>query len=125
MRLVIDDVRPAWFGVAAGMVVDEDQRGRPDIQPPADHLARMDRRLVDRSVADMMVEDQPVARIEVENADPLDRQVGHVDRQVIEQRLPAAEHRLLAYLGARHAAGGDRDRVQRGGAGRADALDPA
>ena len=54
-------------------------------------------------IADEVVAHQAVAAIEVEHPDSLHRQMRHVDRQIIEQRLPAPQHRLLAHFAARHA----------------------
>jgi len=40
--------------------VDQDQRGRAKVERAADDFARMDRRFVDRAVADMLVMNQHV-----------------------------------------------------------------
>ena len=59
------DIGTAGFGISAGVVVHQDQRGRANIERLADHFARVDRRLVDRPLAKQVVEDQPVLRIQV------------------------------------------------------------
>lgn len=65
------DVGPAGLGIPAGVVVHEDHRGRTHVERLTDDLARVDRRLVDRAVADVMIYDQAVAGVEVENANPV------------------------------------------------------
>ena len=51
------DIRAARLGAAAGVVVDEDQRSRADVQPLADDLARIDRAFVDGPVVNDHVGD--------------------------------------------------------------------
>jgi hypothetical protein len=106
----------ARLGVAARVVVDEDQRGGADVERFPDHFARVDRGFVDRAFLRLVIEDQAVAGVEVEHPHALDRQVRHVDREIVEQRLPAPEDRLPADLAAGHAPGGQRDDLERGGA---------
>ena len=43
------DILLAGLRVAAGMVVDQDQRGGVAVERPADDLAHIDRRFVDRA----------------------------------------------------------------------------
>ncbi len=118
------DVGAARLGRAGGVVVDKDHRGCPDVHRPADHLARVDRSLVDRAVADVVIVDQPVPGVEIEHPHPLDGEVGHVGGEVVDQRLPTAQHRLAHDLAARHAAGGGGDGLQCGRGVLAHALDP-
>lgn len=59
------DVRATGGGVAAGMVVDEDDRGRAEIDRAADHLADIDRGLVDRALAHHLVADQHVTCVKI------------------------------------------------------------
>ena len=61
------DVLLARLGVAARMVVDEDDRGGVIFERPADHLADVDRGLVDRAFRHRLVSDQHVPRVEVED----------------------------------------------------------
>ena len=46
------NIRAAWLWAAAGVIVDEDQRGGADIHRSPDHLSRVDCRLVNRAVTD-------------------------------------------------------------------------
>src|SRR5690606_772951 len=62
------DIGTARLGAAARVVVHEDERGGAEVESAADHLTRVDRRLVDRTVADMVIAHQPVAAVEVEHA---------------------------------------------------------
>ena len=117
------DVGAARLGIARGVVVDEDHRGGADVHRPADHFARMDRGLVDRAVAHVMILDQPVLGVEVEHPYALYRQVRHVGGEVIDQRLPAAEDGLVDDLAAGHAPRGGGDGFESSGAVLADAFD--
>ena len=67
------------------MVVHDDQRGRPQIERAADHLARVDRGLVDAAIGQMFVAQQAVFGIEKQDPHPLDREMRHVDGQIVEQ----------------------------------------
>lgn len=60
------DVGAARLGRAAGVIVNQDQRARSQVERLADHLARMDRGLVDAAVADVVIENQVVLDIAVE-----------------------------------------------------------
>lgn len=59
------DIGPARLGIAAWMIVDQNHRARADVERLLNHLARMDRGFVDRAVADVVVHDQPIARVHV------------------------------------------------------------
>lgn len=107
------------------MIVNEDQRGGPDVQRLADHLARVNRRLVNRTVTDVMIQHQPVLRVEIEHPHPFHRKMRHVDGQIIEQRLPTAQHGFLCNFAARHAPRGQRHDLERGRARLAHAVDIA
>ena len=69
------DVLLAGGGVAAGVVVDDDDRGRAERDGARDHLADMDRGLVDASAPHRLVGDQHVAGVEEQDADLLDRRM--------------------------------------------------
>lgn len=88
------------------MVVHEDQRGGTQIQRAADHLAGVDRGLVNRTIANVLIMDQHVLRVEIKHPDPLYRQMRHVDMEIVDQRLPAAQHRCLTHHLPGKAAGG-------------------
>ena len=84
-----------WLGrgIAARMVVDDDDRGRAECDRAADHLADIDRRLVDRASPHRLVADQHVLGVEEQDAHPLDRRMGHRRLEIIAQRLPARQDR--------------------------------
>lgn len=109
------DVRATGLGIATGMVVYEDQRGRSDVQRLADDLARMDCRFIDSAIAHVVVEDQSVLRVEIEHTYAFDREVSHVDGQIIEERLPAAEYRLVFHHTPGHPSRRKRNGMERGG----------
>lgn len=92
------DVTSARGRVPGRMVVGEDERSRADLEAPADDLSRIDRRLPDRSVAKRLIGDEAVLGIQKEDSQALARQIGHADRQIIEQRLRIGEHRGTQFL---------------------------
>ena len=94
------DVGAAGLGITARVIVDEDQRGRPAIECAADNLARMDRGLVYRSLGGEVILDKPVLGVEVQHPHAFMVQPSHVDGEVIEQGLPAAEDRTVFHLAA-------------------------
>ena len=59
------DILLAGGRVARWVVVDQDQRRRSQFHGPLDNLARIYGRLVDRSVAHILVADQHVAAVEM------------------------------------------------------------
>lgn len=59
------DVLLAGLRVAAGMVVDKDQRRRAQVERALDHLTGVDRRLVDRPFGHVVVADQHVLGVHV------------------------------------------------------------
>ena len=81
----------AW--IAARVVVHQDQAGGAEIERPADHFARVDRRFAGRSLAEMLVADQHVLRVQEQDPNAFDRQMGKVGAQIVEQRLPAVDDR--------------------------------
>ncbi len=74
------DVGAAGFGIAAGVVVNQDQRCRPDVEGLADDLARVDRRLIDRTFAGEVIEHEAVLRIEEQHPHPLVAEMRHIER---------------------------------------------
>jgi len=117
MRLVIWMSARLGWGEPDGWLWTRISAVAPRSRPPADHFARVDPGLVDRAVADVVVVDQHVLGVQVEHPDPLDGEMGHVDRQVVDQRLPRGQHRLLANLRPGHPPRRQRDDVDRRGAG--------
>ena len=60
------DILPAGRWVAGRVIMDKDERRRPQVNGAADDFAGIDRRLVDRSVAHMIVADQHVAAVQLQ-----------------------------------------------------------
>ena len=54
------------------MVVDQDQGAGVQHQRPLDHLARIDRDMVDRAGREKLIGDDAVLAVEVEHVEPLD-----------------------------------------------------
>ena len=63
------------------MVVHHDEGGGAQLQRAAHHLARIDRRVVDRAGLLHLVGDQRVARVEEQEAELLDLLARHAARQ--------------------------------------------
>ncbi len=55
------------------MVVDQDQGAGVQDQRPLDHLARIDRDMVDRAGREKLIGDDAVLAVEVEDVESLDR----------------------------------------------------
>ena len=68
--------------------MDEDDRGRRELERPLDHLARIDRRVVDRADLLHLVGDQHVLLVEEEDAELLDRLEGHRGAAIVDHRRP-------------------------------------
>ena len=66
------NIGAAGLGIARGVVVHQYQRARADIHRFADHLARVDCRLIDGSIAHMVIIDQSVLGIQIQDPHPLD-----------------------------------------------------
>ena len=76
-------------------------RGR-QLQGPLDHLARVERGVVDRAAALHLVADQDVLAVEEQDAEMLGRLVLHGQLQVVEQGRPGADHRPVLDLLLQH-----------------------
>src|SRR3546814_5515251 len=90
-----------------------------------DHLAHIDRRLIDRPLAREFVADQHIARVEIEDAHALDVDRPHVGAQPVEQRIPAGEQRLVAKLAFQKAQAGSLDDLECRDPGIAEPIDAA
>ena len=55
------------------MVVDQDQGAGVQHQRPLDHLARIDRDMVDRAGREKLIGDDAVLAVEIEDVEALDR----------------------------------------------------
>jgi hypothetical protein len=115
------DVGPAGLGASRGMVVHEDQRRRADGEGLGDDLAGVDRAFIEGAIAHDLVEQQAVLGVEIEHPHALVVEVGHVDRQIVDQGLPARQHGHLLDLRAGEPARGDPGDAQGGGGGLLDA----
>ena len=86
------DVGARGRRVAGGMVVHEDDGGRGKLERAADHLARIDRRVVDRAGLLHLVGEELVLLVEEEDAELLALLVGHGGAAIVEKRRPGGEH---------------------------------
>ncbi len=68
------------------MVVDQNNGGGGEFQSPFDHFARIDRRMIDRSLALDFIGDQRIALVEKKNAELLAGFVGHHRMAIIDHR---------------------------------------
>jgi hypothetical protein len=89
------DIGLAGRGIAAGMVVDDDERGRPKLDGAGDDFADMDGRFIDAARPHRLVRDQHVARVEEKDAHLFDRAVRHGRLKIIAQRLPTRQDRAV------------------------------
>ena len=81
--------------VARRVVMDQDQGAGVQHQRPLDHLARIDRHMVNRAGREKLIGDNAVLTVEVEHVEALDRSADG-ERAIVQQRLPAADDRVLA-----------------------------
>src|SRR5919106_2109955 len=88
--------------IAARVVVDEDDRRRAGLDHAPDHLARVERGVIDRAAMQGLVLDQGVLAVEEQDPGRLDRLMAHGDRQIVHQRRGRADHRpVLEWLAER------------------------
>ena len=66
------EIRLGRRRIAGGVVVDQDQGAGVQHQRPLDHLARIDRDMVDRAGREKFIGDDAVLAVEVEDVEPLD-----------------------------------------------------
>ena len=112
-------------GIAARVVVHQDQPHRVQFQRPPNHLARIDRRVVDGAAALRLVGLQPVAAVQEQHADLLDRLARQDGGQIADQRVPVGQHRPVQHLRPRQAQRGGLHQLQRRGTRLAEPLDAA
>ena len=65
-------IRVRGCGVARRVVVDQDQGAGVQHQSPLDHLARIDRDMVDRAGREKLIGDDAVLAVEIEDVETLD-----------------------------------------------------
>ena len=91
------DVRRRGRRIAAGVVMDEDDRAGVQLQGAADDLARLDRGMVDRAPVHHLVEDDGVLLVEEEDPELFAGLARHGDPHVGQQRRPRAGDGALAH----------------------------
>ena len=109
--------------VSAGMIVHQDQSRGGQFQRPFDHLARIDRRVVDGARLLHLVGDERVALVEEEQAELFLVHECHGGAAIIDHRTPGREHRTFRHRAAGEAAGRSLDDLQVGDDAFAKALD--
>lgn len=92
------DVLFTGRGIAAGMIVDQDDRRRSEIERAAYHFTDIDGGLVDRTIAHYLVTDQMVAAVEVEHAHPFIEAMRHLGAQIVQQPLPISQNGALVHF---------------------------
>ena len=75
--------------VAAGVVVDDDERGCAERYGPGDDFADVDAGFVDRAVPHRLVGDQRVLGVEEQHPHLLGPRMGHRSVEVVGERVPA------------------------------------
>jgi len=98
------------------VVVDQDQGAGVQHQRPLDHLARIDRDMIDCAGRQKLIGDDAVLAVEIEDMEPLDG-TSDGQRAIVHQRLPAPDHRVLAEVTAEDIAGLENDGFFLGGHG--------
>lgn len=111
--------------IARRVVVDQDQGTGAQVQGALDHLARIDRGVIDGAALLHLVGDQHILAVEEEQPHLFRVFVLHRHLEIVQQPLPGAEHRTLQNLFPQHpfrrhgddGQGGDRRRSQPAAAG--------
>ena len=81
--------------IAGGISVDQDQCRAADVERPPDHLARIERSVVDSSRLLQFVGDELVLTVEKENAKLFGLAEGQAGFAVVVEGVPQAQHRTL------------------------------
>src|SRR5215475_9855280 len=82
------DVRFRRGWVAGGMIMHQDQGRGPEFKRPLDHLARVNRRMVDSAALLPLVFDQYVLSVEKKDVKLLDFSVSNLRCAIIDQFVP-------------------------------------
>ena len=82
------DIGARGRGIAARMIVHQDDGRGAELQRALDDLARIDRRVIDRALALHFVGDQDVLAVEEQDAEFLVGAARHRGGAIIEQRRP-------------------------------------
>lgn len=102
----------AW--IAGWMIMREDEAGRAEIERAPDDLAREDIRPIDRAADRDIVAQQPVFRVEIQDADLLGRLMRQMREQIVQHGAAARQDRTRLQF--------DLQRFQHGRPGRQDHL---
>ena len=111
------EIRLAGDGFARGMVVRDHQRCRADVEPAAQYLADLERRLVDRPGKDLLV-DEMVFGAEIEDAQLLVAGMPAAAAQIGDNRGLIADQRPLFDIRAQDMADDAVDAVEQIGEAR-------
>ncbi len=104
------------------MVTDEDHRRCRKLERAFHHLARIDRRVVDRAAALHLIGDQYIALVEEENAELFAGLVRHGGMAILDDRRPRGQDLFAPELALQGPVGDSRDQLQVERHGLADAL---
>jgi len=102
------DVVGARRRVARGVVVDEDQRGRVQLESALGHLPGIDRNMVNRADSQILLLDQDVLLIEEQHPKLLDLAARQQDVAEVDELRPGADDWPIDDLAARQPTGGSR-----------------
>jgi hypothetical protein len=75
-------------GIAGGMVVHQNDGGGGELERALDHLARIDRGVIDGAGLMLLVGDEVVALVEEQNAEVLLALEGHGGAAIVEHVRP-------------------------------------
>ena len=104
---------------------EEDDCGGGEFERTLDHLARVDRRVIDGALLLLLVGNELVLLVEEQDAQRLFVGERHGSAAIVEHRGPRREHSAALQFGARHALGGGLDDLELGDRGFPDAVDLA
>ena len=82
------DIRPRGGGIARGVVVQQDDVAARQFQGAAHHLARIDRRVIDRAAVQDLIGDQLVLLVEKQHPELFARLIGQGDADIGQQGAP-------------------------------------
>jgi len=88
--------------VARRMIVHQDQRRSLELERALDHLAGIDRGVVDRPALLLLVLDQRILAVEEEDVELLDLAMRDVRGAIINELVPRADHRPLIEFRPHH-----------------------
>ena len=117
------DIGAGRGGVAARVVVDQDDGGGAEVEAPLYHFPRVDGGVVHRAARLFLIGDQAVAGVEEQHAELLDRLPRHGGVEVAGQPVPVVEKGLVLHLRTQHVQRGGLGGLDGAGGAGADALD--